>query len=39
MYTPDGFMSEQLMHPERNNFASGDWFDITDAEYKQETST
>lgn len=39
MYTPDGFMSAQLMHPERNHFASGDWFDGTDAEYKQEAST
>ncbi|HEY8784504.1 MAG TPA: lipocalin-like domain-containing protein [Mucilaginibacter sp.] len=39
MYTPDGFMSAQLMHPERKNFASGDWFNGTDAEYKQEAST
>ena len=39
MYTPDGFMSAQLMHPQRNNFASGDWFTGTDAEYKQEAST
>ncbi len=39
MYTPDGFMSAQLMHPQRNHFASGDWFDGTDAEYKQEAST
>jgi hypothetical protein len=39
MYTPDGFMSAQLMHPQRNNFASGDWFNGTDAEYKQEATT
>jgi len=39
MYTADGFMSAQLMHPERKNFASGDWFNGTDAEYKQEAST
>jgi hypothetical protein len=39
MYTPDGYMSAQLMHPGRNNFASGDWFDGTDEEYKQEASS
>ncbi len=39
MYTPDGFMSAQLMHPERENFKSGDWFDGTDEEYRQEAST
>jgi len=39
MYTPDGYMSAQLMHPDRNIFTSGDWFDGTDAEYKQEAST
>jgi hypothetical protein len=39
MYTPDGYMSAQLMHPDRKNFASGDWFDGTDAEYKQEASS
>ena len=32
-------MSAQLMHPERDNFASGDWFNGTNAEYKQEAST
>lgn len=26
MYTPDGYMSAQLMHPGRPRFASGDWF-------------
>src|SRR5947209_18336000 len=39
MYTPDGFMSAQLMHPDRKPFASGDWFKGTDEEYKQEAST
>jgi hypothetical protein len=39
MYTPDGYMSAQLMHPDRGNFASGDWFDGTEAEYKNEAST
>jgi hypothetical protein len=39
MYTPDGFMSAQLMHPQRNNFASGDWLNGTDEEYKQEATT
>lgn len=39
MYTPDGYMSAQLMHPDRKNFASGDWFVGTDAEYKEEAST
>jgi hypothetical protein len=39
MYTPDGYMSAQLMHPDRRNFASGDWFSGTDEEYKQEASS
>src|ERR1700741_2077985 len=26
MYTPDGYMSAQLMRRGRSNFASGDWF-------------
>jgi hypothetical protein len=39
MYTPDGYMSAQLMHPDRTPFASGDWFDGTLEEYKQEAST
>lgn len=39
MYTPDGYMSAQLMHPDRKNFASGDWFDGTDEEYKAEASS
>ena len=39
MYTPDGYISAQLMHPDRKNVVSGDWFDGTGAEYKQEAST
>src|SRR5437763_5915326 len=35
MYTPDGFMTAQLMKPDRKPFASGDWFKGTDEEYKQ----
>jgi hypothetical protein len=38
MYTPDGFMSAQLMHPDRKPFVSGDWFKGTDEEYKQEAA-
>jgi hypothetical protein len=36
MYTPDGYMSAQLEHPGRPNFASGDWFKGTPEEVKQE---
>jgi hypothetical protein len=36
MYTPDGYMSAQLMHPGRPKFASGDWFRGTDEEIKEE---
>ena len=39
MYTPDGFMSAQLMRPDRRPFASGDWFKVADEEYKEEAST
>ncbi|MGH8523135.1 MAG: lipocalin-like domain-containing protein [Gammaproteobacteria bacterium] len=39
MYTPDGYMSAQLMHPDREPFASGDWFQGTPDEYQQEAST
>ncbi len=39
MYTPDGYMSAQLMHPDRKNFASGDWFKGSTDEYKEEAST
>jgi Lipocalin-like domain len=39
MYTPDGYMSAQLMRPGRRPFASGDWFGGTDEEYREEAST
>jgi hypothetical protein len=38
MYTPDGYMSAQLMKPGRRNFASGDWFKGTSEEYAEEGS-
>jgi hypothetical protein len=38
MYTPDGYMSAQLMRPDRRPFASGDWFDGTEEEYWEEAS-
>jgi hypothetical protein len=36
MYTPDGYMSAQIMHPGRPKFASGDWFRGTETEIKEE---
>jgi hypothetical protein len=36
LYTPDGYMSAQLMRPGRPRFASGDWFNGTDQELKEE---
>ncbi len=36
MYTPDGYMSAQLMDPDRPKFASGDWFRGTPEEIKEE---
>jgi hypothetical protein len=39
MYTPDGYMSAQLMRPDRRPFASGDWFKGTLDEYQEEAST
>jgi NADH dehydrogenase len=39
MYTPDGYMSAQLMRPDRGLFASGDWFNGTTEEYRGEAST
>jgi len=38
MYTPDGYMSAQLMRPGRPLFASGDWFRGTDEEIRQEAA-
>jgi hypothetical protein len=39
MYTPDGYMSAQLMKPNRKPFVSGDWFKGTDEEYRAEASS
>jgi hypothetical protein len=36
MYTPDSYMSAQLMRPGRREFASGDWFRGGDEEIKEE---
>lgn len=36
MYTPDGYMSAQLMRPGRPLFASGVWFHGTDEEIREE---
>jgi Lipocalin-like domain len=38
MYTPDGYVSAQLMTPGRRNFASGDWFKGTPEETAEEAS-
>ncbi len=35
MYTPDGYMSAQLTRPGRRPFASGDWLEGTDEEYRE----
>ena len=35
MYTPDGYMSAQLMRPGRPPYASGDWFEASDAEAQE----
>jgi hypothetical protein len=34
MYTPDGYMSAQLMRAGRKPFGSGDWFNGTPEEYQ-----
>ncbi|MEH0887393.1 lipocalin-like domain-containing protein [Enterobacter sp. UNJFSC 003] len=39
IYTPDGYMSAQLMLPERTDFKSGDWFDATPDEYCHEATS
>jgi hypothetical protein len=36
MYTPDGYMSAQLMKPGRHQFTSGDWFKGTPEEFMEE---
>ena len=38
MYTPDGYMSAQLMRPNPGHFAS-DWFKATSEEYARVAST
>ena len=38
MYTPDGYMSAQLMRPGRRNFASNDWFKGTPEEFVEEAA-
>ena len=38
LYTPDGYMSAQLMTPGRTPFASGDWFKATPLEYEEEAT-
>jgi hypothetical protein len=38
MYTPDGYMSAQLMRPGRKNFASDDWFKGTPDEFTEEAA-
>ncbi len=38
MYTPDGYMSAQLMRPGRKNFASNDWFMGTPEEFTEEAT-
>ena len=39
MYTPDGYMSAQLMRPNPGHFASRDWFKATPEEYQRAAST
>jgi hypothetical protein len=38
MYTPDGYMSAQLQKPGRRTFASGDWFEGSDEEVREEAA-
>lgn len=33
MYTPDGYMSAQLMGEQRQHFGTGDWFNGSPEEY------
>jgi hypothetical protein len=39
MYTPDGYMSAQLMRPNRAPFASSDWYRAKPEEYGREGAT
>lgn len=36
LYTQDGYMSAQLMRPDRPNFVSGDWREGTFGEYREQ---
>jgi hypothetical protein len=35
IYSPDGYMSVQLMRPNRSKFSSGDWSDGTESEIRE----
>lgn len=39
MYTPDGYVSAQLMHAKRELFAADDWFDGTAEGYREEATS
>lgn len=39
MYNPDGYMSAQIMNPDRKNFKKEHWTGATAEEYRQEGST
>jgi hypothetical protein len=39
LYTQDGYMSAQLMHPDRMPFEGGDWFNGTPEEYQAEATS
>lgn len=39
IYNPDGYMSAQIMNPQRRNFGQEDWTIATPEEYTEEAST
>ncbi|MFC3161254.1 Lipocalin-like domain-containing protein [Chryseobacterium arachidis] len=39
IYNPDGYMSAQIMNPERSNFQQEHWTNATPEEYAQEAAT
>ena len=39
LYTPDGYMSAQIMQGDRPDVTSGDWSDLTPEEYAEEART
>ena len=39
LYTPDGYMSAQIMHRERATIVSDDWSDLTPEEFQQQAMT